>query len=881
MTIASQVRRELPYLAGTAIAYIALGWLAVELTRQPGNVASAWVSSALLLGMMCRRGGFAGAYLLLGFVSRLLVGWLAGDSLVLMFAHACASTLAVGLACFGLRWLRIQPRGLPDVPSLAWPILLVGLLGPALGGLVPAAAHHSLGTGVFVTVWFTWIVAAAFGAVLMLPPLLAADRAAWHRLLQRVSSPGLAGITAFTLAITALSVGYLSRPFLPATLSLVAAALLIGRFGTALLCSANLMLMVGLRLYFDTHVLAGAEGTGISSQSLGSIGFNFYAALAAGLPMVIAVLSSQRRNALQALLASKQALYEEKQLAETTLGSIGDAVITVDPDSRVTYMNRVAEDMTGWTPGEAVGLPINEVMPLVDAETGEPGLAPLAIAMRDRRAVGLALNTLLVHRDGRHLPIEDSAAPIIGMDDEVIGGVIVFHDVSESRAMALRMSHLAQHDYLTDLPNRVLLQDRLSQALAGLPQGRRGGLIFLDLDHFKNVNDTLGHEIGDLLLQAVARRLLENVREDDTVSRQGGDEFVILLPRLADPRDAAWVAEKLIAAVSEPYQIEGHDLEVGASIGISLFPEDGEEATLLLKRADAALYHAKEHGRGRFEYYTDAMSAKAERRLEMERRLRRALKAGELVPWFQPKVDASSRWITGLEVLARWQPPDGPMVPPGEFIPTAEECGLVDQVDAAMLRAACRQCRIWQDEGLLAVPVAVNLSLARFDGEAVLSLIRETLLETGLDPGYLCIEITESQAMKDHDLTREVLDALRSMSVRIAMDDFGTGYSSIGNLQHFGFDTIKIDRSLVSTLGDDRKHTAIVRAITGMARAFECHVVAEGVETVDQARIAAASGCNELQGFLFSRPVPAHDVPALLRQGHLGPTDGVPGGGMN
>lgn len=873
MTVGKRYVRELPWLAGTWLLYVPLGLLAVLLTRQPGNVASAWVAGAFLLAMACRRGVLPGAYLAVGFAGRFTVGVIAGDPWPLVISHALASTVAVGLSLWVLHRLRVQVKGLPDIRALVWPIVLVGAVGPALGGLIPAAVHESLGTGAFGTIWFTWVVATAFGAVVMLPPLLAADASAWRRLKAGAGPWRITAAALVSLSVTALSVGYLNQPFLPAMLPLLVAAFQFGRLGTALLCSANLVLMVGLRLYFDNNALAGAAGGGIRSDILDSVAFNFYAALAAGIPLVVSVLAAQRRNAMKSL-------FEEKQLAQTTLGSIGDAVITVDPDSRVTYLNRVAEEMTGWSTEEARGLPIETVMSLLDAETEQPGLAPLAIAMRDRRIVGLALNTLLVHRDGRRLPIEDSAAPIIGMDDEVIGGVIVFHDVSESRAMALRMSHLAQHDYLTDLPNRVLLQDRLSQALGELPQGRRGGLLFLDLDHFKIVNDTLGHEVGDRLLQAVAKRLLANVREDDTVSRQGGDEFVVLLSRLGDPRDAAWVAEKIIDAVSQPYSVDGHDLEVGASVGISLFPEDGDEATLLMKRADAALYHAKEQGRGRYEYYTSAMSERAERRLDLERRLRRALKSGELVPWYQPKVDAGSRWITGLEVLVRWQPPGEAMVPPGEFIPTAEECGLVGLIDAEMLRQACRQARQWQDEGLLAVPVAVNLSLARFDGEALLSLIRETLQETGLDPGYLLVEITETQATQDAELTRDVLAALREMGVKVAMDDFGTGYSSIGNLQHLGFDTIKIDRSLVAPLGEGHRHQAIVRAVTGMARAFNCSVVAEGVETVDQARIAAASGCNELQGYLFSRPVPAEAIPALLRQGRLGPDEPAPGPGI-
>lgn len=557
-------------------------------------------------------------------------------------------------------------------------------------------------------------------------------------------------------------------------------------------------------------------------------------------------------------------LFESRERAEVMLNSIGDAVVACDDRLRVTLLNPIAEDMTGWTQDDALGRPIDEVLKLVNMEDGGTALSPLKTAIAQNRIVALQANCALRRRDGLESPIEDSAAPLHDRDGKVIGGIMVFHDVSESRAMALKMSHLAQHDYLTDLPNRVLLHDRLAQALASAKRGGNGALLFLDLDHFKTINDSLGHHVGDVVLQEVAKRLGEVVRSDDTVSRQGGDEFVVLLARLHDPRDVARVAEKMIDAIERPMEVEGHALQVSASIGIALFPQDATDIKSLMKHADVALYHAKGMGRGRFSYFTEEMSKQAQQRLQVEHQLRDAMSNGELFLVYQPKVSLPEGRITGMEALVRWRREDGSVVPPGEFIPIAEESGLVVQLDEWVMREACRQNVAWQRAGLPVLPVAVNLSLARFDGERLLAMVRTVLADTGMLAQCLEVEFTETQMFEKQADVREVIDALKAMGVGVAVDDFGTGYSNLSYLVQYRFDAIKIDRSFVEGLPADTKQYAIVQAIIGMARALGCRVVAEGVETVDQMRMLEMNDCHEMQGYLFSRPLEAKAFDALL-----------------
>ena len=563
----------------------------------------------------------------------------------------------------------------------------------------------------------------------------------------------------------------------------------------------------------------------------------------------------------------EQALHEEKERAQVTLNSIGDAVVACDTELRITSMNPVAEQMTGWTRKDAIGRAFGDVVQLIEPDGGAPVLPPLVVAMREDRIVAMQVSAMLRRRDGGELAVEDSAAPIRDRNGVVIGGVMVFHDISASRAMAQRMSHLAQHDYLTGLPNRRLLHDRLSQALAQVEHGVRGALLFIDLDFFKHINDSLGHQVGDRVLQEVARRLVDVVRQDDTVSRQGGDEFVLLLVRLGDPNHAALVAGKLIAAIEEPVEVDGHALHVSASVGFALFPEDASDIKSLMKQADTALYHAKQSGRGRYSNFTAVMSERAEHRMRLEHELRAAISAHELFLVYQPKVSLPTRRVTGMEALVRWRHRDGHVVNPADFIPIAEETGLIVSIDDWVLREACRQNKAWIDAGLQALPIAVNMSLARFDAERLLGNVERALRDTGLPPDLLEIEFTESQMLGQHDRAQQLIGGIKTLGVRLAVDDFGTGYSSLSYLTHYRFDTLKIDRAFVQGLPGQVGQVAVVQAIMGMARALDSRVVGEGVETEAQADALLAMGCNEVQGFLYSQPLEAQAFAQVLVHG--------------
>jgi diguanylate cyclase (GGDEF)-like protein/PAS domain S-box-containing protein len=551
---------------------------------------------------------------------------------------------------------------------------------------------------------------------------------------------------------------------------------------------------------------------------------------------------------------TERALQEERERAQVTLDAIGDAVITCDTASRITSVNPIAEAMTGIARAEAVGRPLSDVVRLRHVD-GKP-----------LPAIAGSGAALLLRADGPALHVEFAHSPISDGDGRVVGGVTVLRDVSEVRAMAERMAHLAQHDYLTGLPNRVLLQDRLSQAIQ---HDGHGAVLFIDLDFFKTINDSLGHPVGDRVLQEIARRLSAVVSSDDTVSRQGGDEFVLLLTRISDPSDAARVAERLIGAIEAPLEIDGRVLHVSASVGIALFPEDGQDMRSLTKQADTALYHAKQAGRGRYSYFTAVMSEHADQRLRLESELRTAIGGQQLFLAYQPKVTLPERRISGIEALVRWRHPDGHVVPPLDFIPVAEETGLIVGIDDWVLREACRQNRAWLDAGLPETPVAVNLSLARFDPVRVVGGIARALSDTGLPPWLLEIELTESQMLGHGDRAEQLIHGIRKLGVRVSVDDFGTGYSSLGYLTRYRFDAIKIDRSFVQGLPGEAGQVAVVEAIVAMARALDYRLVGEGVETEAQAQALLALGCREMQGYLLGRPASAEAMERLLRDSML------------
>jgi diguanylate cyclase (GGDEF)-like protein len=414
----------------------------------------------------------------------------------------------------------------------------------------------------------------------------------------------------------------------------------------------------------------------------------------------------------------------------------------------------------------------------------------------------------------------------------------------------------------------MLLNDRISQAIAlAIRNKSRIALLFLDLDGFKYINDSLGHPVGDKLLRSIAERLAACVRGSDTVSRQGGDEFVVLLSELPSLEDAAISSRRILKAVAEAHSIDHHDLHITASIGVSIYPDDGHDAEALIKNADTAMYQAKENGRGSYQFFKPAMNVRAVERQSVEESLRRAMTRHEFRLQYQPKVDLGTGEITGAEALLRWIHPIRGLVSPASFIPIAEDCGLILPIGAWVLREACAQARRWLDEGLTLSTMAVNVSAMEFREDNFLPGLLEILAGTGLDPKYLELELTESVLMKHAESSTSILQALRDRGVKIAIDDFGTGYSSLSYLRKFPVDALKIDQSFVrqiSTAGDD---TVIVTAVIGMARSLKLRVVAEGVETLEELEFLRAHRCDEAQGFYFSRPVPPRQFAELLRAG--------------
>jgi len=429
-----------------------------------------------------------------------------------------------------------------------------------------------------------------------------------------------------------------------------------------------------------------------------------------------------------------------------------------------------------------------------------------------------------------------------------------------------RMAHMAEHDFLTGLPNRSLLTARLAQSIAlAQRHDKKVALLYLDLDHFKHINDSLGHAIGDQLLQSAARRLQACVRLSDTVCRQGGDEFVVLLAEIDTAHDAALAAEKLIEAMAEPHLVGNHRLHVTLSIGISIYPDDGRDAETVVRNADIAMYHAKRNGRNHYQAFTADMNVRAVARQSVQEALHHALEQREFVLYYQPKVNLQTGAITGAEALVRLQKADRRLICPTQFISIAEDCGLILPIGKWVLREACRQTAAWLQAGLEMGPIAVNVSAVEFHSKGFLASVRGILDDTGLDPRHLEFELTESGLMQDTEAVPAILRALRELGVQIAIDDFGTGYSSLSYLRRFPIDTLKIDQSFVQDIDGDTEEAAIVSAIIAMGKSLKLHVVAEGIETRQQLAFLQSLHCAEGQGYYFNRPMPANEFAALLQ----------------
>jgi diguanylate cyclase (GGDEF)-like protein/PAS domain S-box-containing protein len=553
------------------------------------------------------------------------------------------------------------------------------------------------------------------------------------------------------------------------------------------------------------------------------------------------------------------ALVETEARFRGMIDGLSLGVIQHTPDGSVLFANPAALAMLGVTTTDLHERGWQAVIAGAVTEDGHPILPeaePLRRAIATKQPLRGSVIGLL--RGGsERVWVLLSVEPELDGAGSLRGLLTTFSDVSERKRSQEQIRHLAYHDSLTGLPNRELLLDRLTMAVAHAQRHKTGlTLAFIDLDQFKVINDSLGHSVGDQLLQATAQRIRSCLRQEDTVARLGGDEFTALLAGVDSVEIATRIAEKLQQAIKQPLPVDGRELEISASIGIGMFPNDGEDAESLLKNADTAMYRAKELGRDQCQFYTAALSQRVMSHLDMEARLRKTLQQGGLLLHYQPFVDLASGDVLGVEALIRWQDPERGMIPPDEFIPMAEVTGLIGQVSAWVLRTACAEHASLAPPGGARLQLAVNLSARQFQRGEVVEQVQAILLETRLPPSLLQLEITETVAMQDHARTIDTLHALRALGVRLSIDDFGTGYSSLSYLRRFPIDTLKVDRSFIKDIGMERSAGGIVSAIIAVARELNLKVVAEGVETEEQLEYLKRQRCDAAQGYLLARPVP-------------------------
>jgi diguanylate cyclase (GGDEF)-like protein/PAS domain S-box-containing protein len=566
--------------------------------------------------------------------------------------------------------------------------------------------------------------------------------------------------------------------------------------------------------------------------------------------------------------ASREAVDRERERASEILKSIGDGVISTDTAHRVKYMNPVAEALTGWPQLRAQGRRLDEVLTLVEDSTGAPLNQTTAdyFTQLENRDVQLRL----VRPDGRSVSVDHTASRLHDHHGSVVGGVMVVRDVTNERELNNELNYRANHDPLTNLPNRDFFTRRLQKAIDDAAEsGNVVGVMLFDLDDFKLVNDTLGHAAGDELLQRVGARLRECLRERDILARLGGDEFAAIVEGVHTAESVEQTAQRALEALCGALDLMDSEIFQTTSIGLAVYPRDGQDLQTLLKNADAACYHAKDRGRNNYQVFTDTLHRDATIRLNMTKHLRRAIERDELYIRYQPQLDIRSGHIVGLEALLRWRNEELGEVSPNTFIRVAEETGLIGSLGEWVLRAACQQNQRWRDAKLRPVRVSVNLSPRQFKYADMASQVGQILEDTGLAPDGLTLEITESTIMDDMDSTLRALHRMSALGVQLAIDDFGTGYSSLAVLKQFPLDALKIDHSFIRDLTTDLDDLEIVNAIIAMGHNLGLKLVAEGVETDKQLELLKQRGCDEIQGYLVSRPLSADDATYLLQSDFL------------
>ena len=555
-----------------------------------------------------------------------------------------------------------------------------------------------------------------------------------------------------------------------------------------------------------------------------------------------------------------KALHASEERLSGFLERANDLVFSVDDQGRLVYANRRWIETTGYDPEHHAQL---NIMRIMHPESRFSSYRDILKVMAGEQ-IGPVISCF-VARDGRRVDVEGSltrSALRSGGETQVW---VICRDITDRKRAEAQLTQMAHHDQLTELYNRTCFLERLGHCVALAKRSKKFlAVLFLDLDRFKIINDTLGHALGDLLLIEVGKRLRQCVRETDTVARMGGDEFTLCLASLEHPQDAEKIAAKILKSLAQPLWLEERELYITTSIGISYFPMDGGDPINLIKRADIAMYSAKAQGRNNWQSYQHTMDLDADRRLLLESGIRRALDNQQFCLYYQPKVDILSGRITAMEALVRWQHPELGLLPAGEFIPLAEETGVIFPLGEWVLHQACRQNQSWQEQGLPPVRVAVNISGYQLQQRNLIEQIERILEETGLDPRHLEIEVTETVIMQNPDFAVSVLKQLRDLGIHLSIDDFGTGYSSLAHLKRFSVNTLKIDKSFLRDIETNETDAAIATTIIAMGNSLNLQVIAEGVETEGQLAFLKKHRCQEMQGYLFSRPIPAQQVPAFL-----------------
>ncbi len=848
------------FVAATVIAYGVAIAIGTELTREAGNAAAIWPANGILCAALLAtsRRGTRRAMLGLGAVINFAVMYLMGDVLAACIAFAITNATEAFLTCWLIQRFCPEALNFTYGRSLLRFCLIAGFFGPILPSVAGAAVIHTAYGMDFLTVFRTWYSADALGLLIMIPALfLLADKDEWAQ--QKRSQAETAGLFLALSVTSTLVFSQCSYPLLfviPAIIVRIAFRLGPSYTAAAVLATGSIAI---------TYTIAGLGpatlGAGVELPvRIEIVQVFILVAFFTALPAANAFAEQKRlQNGLDIQIRSRDELANElresKQQLDIAVNNMSLGLCMYDGEGRVVLRNNAFAQVYGLSPDQVTpGMTLKQVVELRIANGIFAGDSPQQYLAE--RLTPVTSDVCKIHHLNTGRSIAITQRPLPGG-----GWVTTQEDITESRIVEKRLAFLAHHDALTGLANRALLHDRIELALTRVRRGEEVAVLFLDLDHFKSVNDTFGHATGDELLRIVAGRLRSGLRETDTIARLGGDEFAILLVGAKQPEGAGVVAQRIVDIMNAPINIDGKQIRVGVSIGIATAPYDAETTSGLLKCADLALYRAKADGRGTHRFFEAEMDSRMHARLKLEQDLREAVAEGGFMLHYQPLVNLETNEVSGFEALIRWNHDERGMISPADFIPLAEETGLIIPIGQWVLKQACRDAAAWAKP----LKVAVNLSRAQLMSPGIVENVAAILAETGLSPGRLQLEITETAVMHDAAKAAQLLNELRSMGVEIAMDDFGTGHSSLSCLRGFPFNKIKIDRSFVNDLTSSLEARSILRTIVALAKVLGMSTTAEGIETAEQLDIVRAEGCGEMQGYFFSRPKPITEFSHFTR----------------